>query len=128
MIQRKRIYEPSAPSDGQRLLVDRLWPRGVSKLNARLDDWLKVIAPSTALRQAYHQGSLTFAELTERYEAELLGQPEAVACLTDLAARSATQALTFIYAARDTEQNHVCILMGLLQRQFGALCSGEALA
>lgn len=129
MIQCKRIYESYEPSDGLRFLVDRLWPRGVSKLNAHVDDWLKIIAPSTALRQAYHQGQLTFTELATQYEAELLNQPEAVACLTRLAQQSQTpMTITLVYAARDRVHNHVQILMAILMKQFGALCvddSGE---
>lgn len=125
MIQRKRIYAAYAADDGARFLVDRLWPRGVAKEAAHLDGWLKVIAPSTALRQAYHQGECGYAELGERYQVELLSQPEAVACLADLAERSMTQTITLVYAARDETQNHVQILMTILQDEFGAACAAE---
>ena len=72
----RRVYEPPEPADGVRVLVDRLWPRGLSKDAARVDEWPKALTPSTELRRWYHAGEGSYEEFAERYEAELAG-PEA---------------------------------------------------
>lgn len=112
----KRIYDEPADDDGYRVLVDRLWPRGVSRQRARLDDWLKDIAPSTELRQWYHgAGRLeeSFDEFTARYRAELDGSPEAVravAGLRQLAAAREPGRVTLVYGAKDPHVNHARVL------------------
>ena len=87
MIKTKRIYDPPAPDDGFRVLVDRLWPRGVRKDQARLDLWLKEVAPSTALRREFGHDPARWPEFRRRYRAELERQPDAVALLRDNARR-----------------------------------------
>ncbi len=103
----KRIYDPPEPSDGQRILVDRLWPRGVSKQKAALTLWLKEIAPTTGLRVWYDHDPAREAEFRRRYEAELDGNPQAVARLEDLVKAGP---VTLLYAAHDTLRNHALVL------------------
>jgi uncharacterized protein YeaO (DUF488 family) len=108
----KRIYEAPSPDDGFRVLVDRLWPRGVSKEKAAVDLWLKDATPSNALRQWIHADPAPWPEFRRRYFAELDAQPEAIATLKQTAANGPVTLLT---AARDEAQNHVLVLMDYLQ-------------
>jgi uncharacterized protein YeaO (DUF488 family) len=107
----KRIYDPPADDDGYRVLVDRLWPRGVAKEAAGIDLWLKEVAPSTGLRKEFGHHRERFAEFAEQYRHELDGN-HAVAKLLDLAARHPR--VTLLYAARDTEANHARVLLDYL--------------
>ena len=109
MIQIKRVYEPVAESDGQRFLVDRLWPRGVSKATAKLDLWLKEIAPSTELRQWFHNSDRTdrWEQFKAKYLLELT-QNRVVAELKDIVDQNDT--VTLLYAVNDERQNHALIL------------------
>lgn len=102
----KRAYEPAAASDGRRVLIDRLWPRGVSKAEARLDDWMKDVAPSDALRRWFGHKPERWAEFRRRYLAELKGNP-AVEKLRQLAAEGP---LTLVYGARDQAHNDAVVL------------------
>lgn len=106
-IRIKRIYEPPASTDGQRVLVDRVWPRGVSKAEADLTLWLKDVAPSTGLRQWFGHDPARWAEFRKCYRAELDANPDAVAKLRALAAKGP---LTLLYGARDTEHNQAVVL------------------
>lgn len=115
-IQLKRIYETSAHDDGLRILVDRLWPRGVTKIAAHVDLWLKDIAPSPALRTWYGHDPARWDEFKRRYFAELEQRDAAVAELRDLAA---TQAVTFVYAAKDTAHTHALALKEFIERARG---------
>jgi uncharacterized protein YeaO (DUF488 family) len=90
-IQIKRAYDDAEPSDGTRILIDRLWPRGVSKEVAHLDLWLKEIAPSTELRQWFAHDPARWAEFQRRYRKELSANPEAIRQLADYAQRSGAQ-------------------------------------
>jgi uncharacterized protein YeaO (DUF488 family) len=108
----KRIYEPVAKGDGYRVLVDRIWPRGVSKGEATLDEWLKDVAPSTALRQWFGHDPARWAEFQRRYRKELDGNPEARQALASLRKRKGR--VTLLYAARDEEHNNAVVLQGLL--------------
>ncbi len=112
MIQLKRAYEPPSDLDGFRVLVERLWPRGLTKERARLDLWLKEIAPSPALRAWYSHDPAKWAEFQERYRAELRANP-ALAELRQLAA--AHGVLTFVYAARDEERNSARVIKAFLE-------------
>ncbi|WP_205513722.1 DUF488 domain-containing protein [Longitalea arenae] len=107
----KRIYEPVGAKDGYRVLVDRLWPRGISKEEAHVDTWLKEVAPSTELRKWFHNGEGSFAEFKKKYLAELKQNP----ALQDLRSLyKEHKKLTLLYAAKDEEQNHAQILAELL--------------
>ncbi|MFI5013567.1 MAG: DUF488 domain-containing protein [Hyphomicrobiales bacterium] len=112
----KRVYEPAAASDGVRVLVDRLWPRGLSKEKARVDLWLKDIAPSDMLRRQMHGGEIGWDQFEAAYSAELAREP----------ARSAAQALidriehgrvTLLYAARDETRNNAVALKRWIEEQ-----------
>ena len=103
----KRIYDKPDPADGYRVLVDRLWPRGVSKQSAELDVWLKDVAPSTALRIQFNHKPERFEEFTKSYRAELDANP-AVDELRALI--RAHDLLTLLYGARDTAINHAVVL------------------
>lgn len=108
----KRIYEPIAPQDGYRILVDRLWPRGIKKEKADIDTWLKEVAPSTELRKWFHNGEGTFAEFKKKYLTELKANP-ALKELQSLVKEH--KKTTLLYAAKDEEQNHALILAALLK-------------
>jgi uncharacterized protein YeaO (DUF488 family) len=113
-VRSKRAYDAPAPDDGQRVLVDRLWPRGVSREAARLDGWEKDVAPSNELRRWFHHDVSRWQEFRARYLAEL-ALPPAHAALERLAERAAKGRLTLIYGARDREHNEAQILIDLLQ-------------
>lgn len=103
----KRIYETAEPSDGKRILVDRLWSRGISKENAHLDLWLKEIAPSTELRKWFHAESLEhWSEFKQRYLKEL----EANSAVEELQHIAVKHTVTLLYSAKDVENNHAIIL------------------
>lgn len=103
----KRAYEPPEPSDGFRILVDRLWPRGVSKSSAHIDLWLKDIAPSTPLRKWFDHDPLKWIEFRDRYFLELSRNPEAVEQLTEQLHRGV---VTLVYGAKDKEHNQAVAL------------------
>ena len=108
----KRAYETPAASDGYRVLVDRLWPRGLAKVNARIDLWLKEVAPSTELRQWFGHDPAKWAEFRKRYRAELKGNP----AWAQLESLSHHKKLTLVYAARDQVHNEAAVLQELLER------------
>lgn len=105
----KRAYDPPSPQDGTRILVDRLWPRGLSKAKAELDGWNKDVAPSTALRQWFGHEPERFQEFAKRYRAELKGNP----ALDEL--RALKGKVTLVYGARDPLVNHAIVLAKLLK-------------
>ena len=109
-IQIKRIYEPTEKTDGKRILVDRLWPRGVKKESAQIDEWMKAIAPFDALRKWFHQGSdhEKWQEFKAKYMLELK-QNTAVNDLLDIISKN--EKVTLLYAARDEYQNHALVLL-----------------
>ena len=117
MIHLKRIYDAPAADDGFRVLVDRLWPRGVRKAGARLDLWLKEVGPSNALRQWFGHDPVRYAEFKRRYEAELRQNP-AFQTLQGLAADH--DVVTLLYAAHDAEYNQAQVLRALLQQQLAS--------
>ena len=106
----KRIYEQALETDGVRILVDRLWPRGVSKARAHLDDWLKDIAPSTPLRVWFNHDPEKFGEFSTLYREELEGNPE-VKKIRDI---PKTKNVTLIYAAKDPLVNHALVLRDVI--------------
>jgi uncharacterized protein YeaO (DUF488 family) len=107
----KRAYDPPAQADGQRVLVDRVWPRGVTKDTLRLDAWMKELAPSTGLRKWFGHDPLRWDGFRARYFRELDVQPEAVATLLDRCARGR---LTLVYGAKDTAHNNAVALKAYL--------------
>jgi uncharacterized protein YeaO (DUF488 family) len=110
----KRVQEPPSAQDGHRVLVDRLWPRGISKARAALDEWCTDVAPSTALRRWYHANLSRWPEFRTRYRAELHAH---AAALEPLRERAARQRVTLLYAARDTQRNHALVLREVLQER-----------
>ncbi len=110
-IRLKRAYASPAPADGARILVDRLWPRGLSKAAAAIDQWLKEIAPSTGLRQWFGHDPARWREFRRRYAAELRACPDA---LRDLRERARRGPITLIYAARDEAHNDAVVLREVL--------------
>ena len=113
MIKIKRVYEKPEKSDGQRVLVDRLWPRGVSKKEAALDLWLKEIAPSDTLRKWFNHDPEKWPEFEKRYQKELREKKELLSQLKDL--ESQHKILTLVYGAKDEEHNQAVALTGLLK-------------
>lgn len=111
-IRIKRVYDPPETADGMRVLVDRLWPRGLRKENAALTLWLKEIAPSPELRKWFGHDPARWAEFSRRYRVELARNDEAVAKAADLAKRGP---LTLLYAAHDTAHNHALVLAAYLR-------------
>ncbi len=110
-IQVKRVYDAAAADDGWRVLVDRVWPRGLSKAQVRADAWLKDVAPSTALRQWFAHDRAKWDEFVQRYTAELNANPEALEPLRVAARRGR---LTLLYGARDSEYNQAVALRAYL--------------
>lgn len=112
MIQCKRVYDNIDERDGYRVLVDRLWPRGVRKDLLHADAWCKTLAPTSDLRQKLHQGLIDFDTFAQAYQAELsLSSPHIVAQLREIAAR---QTLTLLYASKERQKNHAIILAQFL--------------
>jgi len=114
MIKLKRAYEKPAKDDGLRILVDRLWPRGVTKVAAHVDLWLKDVAPSTALRIWFGHDPARWDEFRQRYFEELKKSDDAVAQLRALIAE---QPVTFVYAAKDPEHTHALALKDFVERK-----------
>ena len=112
----KRAYDDASPSDGIRMLVERLWPRGVTKQRAAIDHWIKEAAPSPDLRRWYAHRPERWPEFQKRYRAELNVNMEAVAALMELCAAGP---VTFVFAARDTERNGAVVLKDFLEKHAG---------
>jgi uncharacterized protein YeaO (DUF488 family) len=112
-VQVRRIYDAPMPDDGARVLVDRLWPRGVSKTRAQLDEWCKPIAPSSELRTWYHHDPELFDEFTRRY-ADELRDPEPAAALAHLRDLADQQTLTLLTATKDPDISEAAVLADML--------------
>lgn len=111
-VQVKRIYDPAAPDDGYRVLIDHVWPRGVSRERARLDEWARELAPSDELRRWFDHVPERFADFRTRYRAELSAQGERVEALRS---RARHGRLTILYAAKDREHNNAVVLAELIR-------------
>ena len=109
----KRIYEPIGTDDGHRVLVDRMWPRGIARERAALDAWMPEVAPSTELRKWFAHDPERWPEFQARYRAELLNNP----LIPELAAIAARGTLTLLYSARDTNHNQAVALAAILNRR-----------
>ena len=112
----KRVYEPAAKDDGLRVLVDRLWPRGIAKDKAHIDQWLKDVAPSDTLRRRFHGNPAKWNEFVAAYGRELAQEPASTAAAT-LRALGRKQPVTLLYAARDESHNNAVALKQLLERK-----------
>jgi uncharacterized protein YeaO (DUF488 family) len=112
-VRLKRAYEPVESLDGYRVLIDRLWPRGVSRDDAHLDEWARELAPSTKLRSWFGHDPARFPEFRRRYTAELATQEGK---LRELRRRAHEGPLTLVYGARDTEHNDAVVLAEVLRR------------
>ncbi len=119
MVVAKRAYEPAAASDGYRVLIDRLWPRGVSKAKARLDAWEKDLAPSAELREWYRHDPAKWPEFQRRYKRELKAAA-AQAVLDDLVRRAKRGRVTLVYASQAAAISDVAVLEKLLGRRLEA--------
>jgi len=113
-LQIKRAYEPPSRADGTRVLVDRLWPRGLTKEKAKIDIWLKDIAPSTELRKWYGHDPDKWDEFKSRYRRELKSKAD---LLNEVRKKAAKGQVTLIYAARDEAHNEAVVLEQLLNAQ-----------
>ena len=112
-IKLKRVYEPANEADGKRILVERLWPRGLTKEKAQVDLWMKDVAPSTALRKWFDHDPAKWTEFQKRYRAELEDNSEQVAQLTEAIGKRKT---TLVYGAKDEEHNAAIVLLEFLTR------------
>lgn len=110
-IKIKRIYDPFSEGDGYRILVDRLWPRGVKKTDAKLDEWQKELGPSNELRKWFGHDPALYDEFKKKYEAELNAKIDELKKIKEL---SKTQTVTLVYSARDTEHNQATVLLEVL--------------
>jgi uncharacterized protein YeaO (DUF488 family) len=111
-LRTKRIYENPAPSDGRRILIDRLWPRGLSKSDAAIDVWIKDVAPSNELRRWYQHDPEKWPEFRKRYFSELDANPEQVA---ELREHLGTKTATLLFSSKETELNNATALKEYLE-------------
>lgn len=112
-VRLKRAYEPVAATDGYRVLIDRIWPRGVTREEAHLDEWARELAPSTVLRRWFGHDLARFEEFRRQYTEELASHEGK---LRELRRRAREETLTLVYAARDTEHNDAVVLAEILRR------------
>lgn len=113
-VRLKRVYEPPAKSDGTRILVERLWPRGLTKQRAAVDIWMKEVAPSAELRKWFGHDPAKWREFQSRYRKELRERKDAV---TSLAQQCADGAVTLVFAAHDEQHNAAVVLKSVLERR-----------
>ncbi len=114
-IKIKRVYDPPAKQDGFRILVDRLWPRGLTKEGVVFDDWVKALAPSTALRKWYRHDPALWADFQKEYRQELKKNKIIPAFV---AAHKGKKVITLLYAGKDNEHTHALVLRDFLEKQF----------
>jgi uncharacterized protein YeaO (DUF488 family) len=116
-VRLKRVYDPISEEDGARLLVDRLWPRGVTKAAAQISEWLKDLAPSHELRRQYKHDPEHWDEFKQRYFAELAAAPDALRALLDHMQKGP---VSLVYAARNREYNNAAALLAYLEETFNS--------
>lgn len=109
-IRLKRIYLPFEPTDGHRILVDRLWPRGIAKEKAKIECWHKEVAPSSVLRNRFHRGEVSYVQFRQLYMDELESNPEAGMFVEECRKWQAAGSITLLFGAKDEEQNNAVVL------------------
>ena len=114
MVRTKRVYEQAKKDDGYRVLVDRLWPRGLKKEAARIDLWMKDVAPSDALRKSFHHDVMKWPDFLKKYQAELKTKKPCLAELKKLEKEHGT--LTLVFGARDPEHNQAVVIAEALEK------------
>lgn len=123
MVKIKRIYDEAAESDGRRVLVDRIWPRGISKEDADLDDWMKELAPSDGLRKWFGHQQEKWPGFVERYKEELR-EPAKERKLQKIAGWAEQGTVTLLFGARDVQHNQARVLQDLLAEEYGCKTDG----
>ncbi len=113
MLKVKRIYDPPSPDDGKRILIDRLWARGIKKEDARVDEWIKDISPSTELRKWFGHDPVKWGEFKKRYRNELRDKKE---ILDRIKNEAKGKTVTLIYSARDEEHNNAVAMKEFLEK------------
>jgi uncharacterized protein YeaO (DUF488 family) len=113
MLKIKRVYDPVSTDDGKRILIDRLWPRGIKKEEAHVDEWLKEIAPSNELRKWYSHDPAKWAEFRKRYKEELAGKSE---LLKKIKAEARKQTVTLLFSTKELERNNAVALKEMLDQ------------
>jgi len=114
MVRIKRVYEEAVKQDGYRVLVDRLWPRGMKKEAAKIDLWMKDVAPSDALRKSFHHDAMKWPDFEKKYQAELKKKTDWLAELRKLEKEHGT--LTLLFGARDPEHNQAAVIAEALKK------------
>ena len=112
-LQLKRVYDPPAANDGMRILVDRLWPRGLSKAEAKIDFWAREVAPSNELRRWYQHEQEKWSEFQRKYFAELQNHPKAV---QELIAKIGNENTTLLFSSKETNLNNAVVLKDYLEK------------
>ena len=113
MVKIKRVYDPASREDGKRIYVDRLWPRGMKKEEVKMDEWLKEISPSDALRKWFGHDPSRYGEFKKRYTKELKANSEV---LERIKSEAKKKAVTLLFSAKDTEHNNAAVLRDLLRQ------------
>ncbi|UBX50562.1 DUF488 domain-containing protein [Providencia alcalifaciens] len=113
MIYCKRVYDPCSPQDGYRILVDRLWPRGIKKVDLQCDEWNKAVAPSNELRKWFHQHTDQFEQFVMKYQQELQQNDEWQAIF----AKAQQGDITLLYSAKDTQHNQALVLKAFIEKK-----------
>ena len=113
----KRIYDKAEEEDGFRILVDRLWPRGVGKAAAQLGDWARDVAPSAALRSAFHKNETDYKTFAEAYEKELHDNDEMTEFIKEIKNKLETGNVTLLYASREPERSQIPVLRSFIEKR-----------
>lgn len=113
----KRIYDTAEEDDGFRILIDRLWPRGISKADAQLGDWARDVAPSAALRSAYHKNETDYKTFAEAYEKELYDNDEMTGFIKEIKNKLETGNVTLLYASREPEHSQIPVLRSFIEKR-----------
>lgn len=125
MLKIKRVYDSAEQQDGYRILVDRLWPRGVSKEKAAIGLWAKDIAPTPQLRKSFGHEPEKFPAFSEQYKEELMGNPSTEAFVSVVREKLAQGDVTLVYGAKDTRHNDAVVLEAFLEQRLAAMAGKE---